>query len=146
MLDGRDHHPGRSTMRMPRLLIAAALLVAAVVWWRLPAPEPAATSAPASMPAAPALPAFLPAEARATLALIARHGPFPHRQDGSVFENRERHLPQQPRGYYHEYTVQTPGLATRGARRLITGGNPPVVYYYTDDHYRSFRSFGIRVR
>lgn len=90
-----------------------------------------------------ALPAFLPPEAHETLRLIARGGPFPHPQDGSVFGNRERHLPGKPRGYYHEYTVDTPGLGHRGTRRIITGGQPPVVYYYTDDHYDTFRSFQV---
>lgn len=90
-----------------------------------------------------ALPAFLPAEAHGTLRLIARGGPFPHPQDGSVFGNRERRLPDKPRGFYHEYTVDTPGLSHRGTRRIITGGQPPVVYYYTDDHYDTFRSFQV---
>ena len=85
----------------------------------------------------------LPPEARATLQLIKQGGPFPHRQDGVVFGNYEKLLPQQPRGYYHEYTVDTPGAQDRGARRIITGGNPPTIYYYTDDHYHSFRSFEI---
>ncbi|HEX5962067.1 MAG TPA: ribonuclease domain-containing protein [Rhodanobacteraceae bacterium] len=87
------------------------------------------------------LPAFLPPEAARTLALIANGGPFPYRQDGGVFGNYEHLLPAEPRGYYHEYTVATPGARNRGARRIITGGDPPVVYYYTDDHYRSFRKF-----
>lgn len=87
------------------------------------------------------LPAFLPAEARSTIALIQRGGPFPHRQDGSVFGNREGHLPRQPRGWYREYTVDTPGLSHRGARRIVTGGNPPQTWYYTSDHYDSFRAF-----
>lgn len=91
-------------------------------------------------PQDPAL-AFLPAEAHATLALIDRGGPFPHRQDGSVFQNRERLLPRQPRGHYREYTVDTPGLDHRGARRIVTGGDPPAEWYYTADHYRSFRRF-----
>lgn len=81
----------------------------------------------------------LPPEALATLQLIDRGGPFPYRKDGTVFQNRERLLPDQPRGYYREYTVQTPGARDRGARRIVTGGNPPAAYYYTDDHYRSFR-------
>lgn len=81
----------------------------------------------------------LPPEAHATLRLIATGGPFPHRQDGSVFQNRENRLPRQPRGYYHEYTVRTPGSRDRGARRIVTGGEPPREYFYTDDHYRSFR-------
>lgn len=73
-----------------------------------------------------------------TLALIQQGGPFPYRQDGTVFQNREGLLPDKPRGYYHEYTVDTPGLNHRGARRVVTGGNPPAVYYYTEDHYQSF--------
>ena len=88
----------------------------------------------------PAL-AFLPPEAHRTLALIDRGGPFPHRQDGTVFQNRERLLPQRPRGHYREYTVDTPGLGHRGARRIVTGGDPPAEWYYTADHYRSFRAF-----
>jgi|APFre7841882724_1041349.scaffolds.fasta_scaffold30207_3 guanyl-specific ribonuclease Sa len=84
-------------------------------------------------------PAFLPPEAVATLEQIGRGGPFPYGRDGSVFQNRERRLPDQPRGYYREYTVATPGAPDRGARRIVTGGQPPEVYYYTDDHYRSFR-------
>lgn len=83
--------------------------------------------------------AGLPAEALVTLDLIARGGPFPYRKDGSEFQNRERLLPKMPRGYYREYTVETPGSRDRGARRLVTGGDPPTVFYYTDDHYRSFR-------
>ncbi|MCX7157567.1 MAG: ribonuclease [Rhodocyclales bacterium] len=81
----------------------------------------------------------LPAEARQTLKLIDAGGPFPYHRDGVVFKNLERRLPQQPRGYYREYTVPTPGSRDRGARRIITGEQPPAVFYYTDDHYRSFR-------
>ena len=79
-----------------------------------------------------------PHEVYQTLRLIHQGGPFPHRQDGSVFQNREGRLPAKPRGYYREYTVRTPGAGDRGARRIVTGGAPPVDYYYTDDHYRSF--------
>ena len=83
--------------------------------------------------------AQLPEEARTTLELIDAGGPFPHRRDGIVFQNRERLLPEQPRGYYREYTVPTPGSRDRGARRIVTGGKPPLVFYYTADHYKSFR-------
>lgn len=107
----------------------------------VPDVAPPATPAPSRSTAA--LPAFLPAEARHTLDLIQRGGPFPHRQDGSVFQNREGQLPRQSRGYYREYTVDTPGLDHRGARRIVTGGQPPREYYYTDDHYESFRRFEI---
>jgi ribonuclease T1 len=79
----------------------------------------------------------LPTEAQKTLALIARGGPFPHRRDGAVFSNRERRLPSRPGGYYHEYTVPTPGARDRGARRVIAGARGE--RYYTSDHYRSFR-------
>lgn len=81
----------------------------------------------------------LPAEARQILKLIDAGGPFLYRRDGVVFKNLERRLPQQPRGYYREYTVPTPGSTDRGARRIVAGAQPPVVYYYTDNHYRSFR-------
>lgn len=94
------------------------------------------------------LPTFLPVEAHDTLRLIARGGPYPYRQDGSVFQNRERRLPAQPRGYYREYTVETPGSPDRGPRRIVTGGGDggavlPREYFYTADHYRSFRRFDV---
>lgn len=78
----------------------------------------------------------LPDEAQYTLKLIAHGGPFPYRQDGAIFQNRERRLPRHPSGYYHEYTVETPGSADRGARRLITGEEGEI--FYTDDHYNTF--------
>lgn len=81
--------------------------------------------------------ATLPPEATTTLRLIERGGPFPYRRDGITFQNRERRLPLKPRGYYREYTVPTPGSADRGARRIVAG--EPREYYYTDDHYRSFK-------
>lgn len=81
----------------------------------------------------------LPQEAWATLERIQRGGPFPYRKDGAVFQNREQQLPRRARGYYREYTVPTPGAGDRGARRIVTGGDPPEVFYYTADHYRSFR-------
>ncbi|WP_259304814.1 ribonuclease domain-containing protein [Thermomonas sp. S9] len=103
----------------------------------------AASAASADRTDGCALPAFLPAEARATVALIQRGGPFPHPQDGSVFGNYEGHLPRQPRGWYHEYTVPTPGARNRGMRRIVTGGTPPREWYYSDDHYASFRRFDV---
>jgi len=88
----------------------------------------------------------LPPEAAHTLHLIRQGGPFPYpRKDGSSFGNFEKRLPLQPRGYYREYTVPTPGRQDRGARRIIagTGRSGDVAtsgeYYYTDDHYLSFR-------
>jgi ribonuclease T1 len=87
----------------------------------------------------------LPAEARQTLAQIKRGGPYAYRKDGAVFGNREKRLPAQSRGYYTEYTVKTPHSRDRGARRIVAGRgaerNPATSgeYYYTDDHYNSFR-------
>ena len=85
--------------------------------------------------------AELPKEARDVYALVGAGGPFPFDRDGVVFGNRERLLPAKPRGYYHEYTVRTPGVKTRGARRLVCGGRKtePDACYYSEDHYRSFR-------
>ena len=83
----------------------------------------------------------LPVEAQETLALIKQGGPFPYSRDGVVFKNYERLLPRKERGYYREYTVKTPGVRHRGARRIISGGTPPQrqEYFYTDDHYVSFK-------
>ena len=129
---------------MPRtwrfVLLAAVALVAVSGWWASERgeQEPAVAEAPSVRPDA-----FestgLPPEALATLQAIANGGPFPYDRDGTVFQNREGLLPPQPRGYYREYTVATPGSSDRGARRIVAGGDPPEVFYYTDDHYRSFR-------
>jgi ribonuclease T1 len=87
----------------------------------------------------------LPVEARQTLEQIRRGGPYEYRKDGAVFGNREKRLPARPRGYYTEYTVKTPYSRDRGARRIVAGRgaerNPATSgeYYYTDDHYNSFR-------
>ncbi|TMH30969.1 MAG: ribonuclease [Betaproteobacteria bacterium] len=85
--------------------------------------------------------AALSPEARHTLELIASGGPYPYQRDGVVFGNREQRLPLHARGYYHEYTVTTPGVRTRGTRRIICGGTLRSLAecYYTDDHYESFR-------
>ena len=142
-------------------LLAVVVLGGWLAWPRQPAPAGSESmrSLPAERPrplapvdASPStadagspaqLPDFLPREARATIALVERGGPFPHRQDGSVFGNREGRLPRKPRGWYREYTVDTPGLSHRGARRIVTGGDPPREWYYTDDHYDSFRRFDV---
>ena len=103
------------------------------------------TQGPVTQRSGTPLPAFeggtiavedLPAEAATTLRLIEAGGPFPYDQDGAVFRNREGILPAHPRGYYHEYTVETPGSPDRGARRIVTGDAGE--RYYTDDHYESF--------
>ncbi len=83
----------------------------------------------------------LPPEARRTDQLIHSGGPFPFSRDGVVFGNYEKRLPREPRGWYHEYTVPTPGARNRGARRIICGGNQPTepdACFYTEDHYNSF--------
>jgi len=151
----------RRHIRNPRVWIVAALLLAAWLLWprtvspppvnevpRPAAPVAGGTSSPSTpLARAPsstgALPAFLPDEARETIALIRRGGPFPHPQDGAVFRNREGLLPERPDGWYREYTVETPGLSHRGARRIVTGGDPPETWHYTDDHYDSFRTFAV---
>jgi len=81
--------------------------------------------------------AALPPEAQHTLQLIRKGGPYPYQRDGVAFGNYERLLPQRNRGYYREYTVATPGATNRAMRRIIAGQIGD--YYYTDDHYRSFR-------
>ncbi len=131
--------------RTYRLL--AAVLVLGVLAWLLrpdaqvvPAQSPLPAAGQVAAPAA-ALPAFLPPEAAPVIRTIQQGGRFPYRQDGSVFGNREGLLPARERGWYREYTVPTPGLDHRGARRIVTGGVPPNEWYYTADHYQSFRAF-----
>ena len=157
------------------MAIVAAVLLAAVAWnaYRTPSDAPVIADTPTSAssrdgitttalelpPLADTAPAtrtdrvqvetrypdFLPAEAIETLRLIERGGPYPYRRDDGVFGNRESRLPRQTRGYYREFTVETPGSRDRGARRIIAGGRPPVEYFYTDDHYGSFRRFALDV-
>ena len=124
------------TARSIRHFAALAALAVAVAL----APPPAAARAnPDAIPAV-ALSA-LPAEAQSVFEEIHKGGPFRYDRDGIAFGNYEQLLPAKPRGYYHEYTVRTPGTKSRGARRIICGGptRTPDACYYTDDHYRSFR-------
>ncbi|GAA1907955.1 ribonuclease domain-containing protein [Streptantibioticus ferralitis] len=98
-----------------------------------------AASAPGQSHGLPTIAASqLPPEARHTLQLIAAGGPFPYPKDGVVFGKYENVLPRERRGYYHEYTVPTPGARDRGARRIVTGSGHET--YYTDDHYRTFKA------
>lgn len=113
-------------LRLIRSLAALVVLAAASAAWARDASQ---------LPVID--PARLPAEARQTLQLIERGGPFPYRKDGSTFQNREKRLPAKPRGCYREYTVPTPGSPDRGARRIVAACDGP--RYYTSDHYRSFR-------
>jgi len=110
--------------------LAAAAIGAGSAWAK--GPEPASVVQVTA----------LPAEAQQTVRLIRSGGPFPYPKDGIVFGNNERLLPGKARGYYHEYTVPTPGSHDRGARRVVCGGaqpKSPDVCYYTADHYASFR-------
>ena len=128
------------TPRRGRLWIGLlAVLLVAVVTWALnqggfSGGGRNGDADPMAVPSVAA--ADLPAEAQQTLALIDAGGPFPYDRDGVVFENREGLLPHESTGYYHEYTVPTPGENDRGARRIITGASGEL--YWTDDHYRSF--------
>ncbi len=124
----------------PRAAWVAGVALAASLTASLLASAPASARAPAD-----ALPTVawseLPPQARETHQRIVSGGPFPYAKDGTVFFNRERLLPAQPRGWYREYTVPTPGARDRGARRIVCGGTVPTApqaCYYTADHYASF--------
>jgi ribonuclease T1 len=121
---------------MLRTWLTAATLVVVL---GAPAPPAAARSTPDGL--ATIAVAKLPKEAREVYATILKGGPFQYDRDGVVFGNRERLLPAKPRGYYHEYTVPTPSVKNRGARRIVCGGasSAPDACYYSDDHYQSFR-------
>jgi ribonuclease T1 len=143
---GASRAPARSHLSVRALLIAATVVIVAliavvgVVEWTAPAASDRAPASTSATPKSglPTLPvAALPPEARAMLALIDKGGPYPYAQDGTVFSNFEGLLPVRPNGYYHEYTVATPGSPDRGTRRLVVGRDGDV--YYTSDHYASFR-------
>jgi ribonuclease T1 len=138
--------------------LVVAILTVVVIWWQQgdagtttedPRAGPTASQSTSEAPGLPSpsdtgpasdLPvvaaADLPPEAQETLSLIDAGGPYPEEQDDETFENREGILPDQPEGYYREYTVPTPGSDDRGARRIVTGSNGE--FYWTDDHYSSF--------
>ncbi|WP_416969906.1 ribonuclease domain-containing protein [Streptomyces sp. 4F14] len=117
--------------RITRVGAAAAVLSALLVGGTV------ATASPAAAAVGSICYGDLPSQAHTTLNLIDQGGPFPYSQDGVVFQNREGVLPSQSRGYYHEYTVITPGSSTRGARRIVTGQQSQEDYY-TSDHYATF--------
>ncbi|GGW63469.1 hypothetical protein GCM10010503_45690 [Streptomyces lucensis JCM 4490] len=119
--------------RIHRTGAAAALLSALLVGGTVSATTADAAAASAGSVCYGAL----PSQAHDTLHLIDQGGPFPYSQDGIVFQNREDVLPGQSTGYYHEYTVKTPGSSTRGARRIVTGEKNQEDYY-TADHYATF--------
>ncbi|AZQ38516.1 ribonuclease domain-containing protein [Streptomyces cyaneochromogenes] len=117
--------------RITRIGAAAAVLSALLVGGTV------ATASPAAAAVGSICYSDLPSQAYDTLDLIEQGGPYPYSQDGTVFQNREGILPSQSSGYYHEYTVITPGSSTRGARRIVTGEETREDYY-TADHYESF--------
>jgi len=128
--------------RWSRALAGAAAAVGLALVAGLTAPPAAARGPDMPSVAETVSLATLPPEARKTHQLILAGGPFPYQKDGTVFFNRERLLPPRPRGQYREYTVRTPGLSHRGARRIVCGGLPPdrpEVCFYTADHYASFK-------
>jgi ribonuclease T1 len=116
--------------RITRIGTAAAVLSALLVGG-------AVTATPAAAAVGSICYSDLPSQAYDTLDLIEQGGPYPYSQDGVVFQNREGVLPSQSTGYYHEYTVITPGSSTRGARRIVTGEKTQEDYY-TADHYDTF--------
>ena len=121
---------------IPRLLLALFLCTVALASVARPAEARSHRHASALKDASGITDPVERAEIRKVLDLIAAHGPFKHRQDGVVFSNREGRLPAKARGFYHEYTVETPGSSDRGARRIIRGEGGET--YYTRDHYRTF--------
>ena len=128
--------PRKPSQRLAtRLFVCVAALACGAALARGPSPVDAVSLA------------TLPREARAVHAQVRKGGPFAYPKDASTFGNREGILPRKNRGYYREYTVETPGARNRGARRIICGAdaadwakNTPAACYYTDDHYASFRA------
>jgi ribonuclease T1 len=119
------------------MMARAMLLIATIACGALVLPASAQKAAPAAALAGEIRLAELPPEAQKAVALIHKGGPYPYARDGAVFANREGALPKQKRGYYHEFTVKTPGERTRGARRIVAGTGGDM--YYSDDHYNHFR-------
>ncbi len=144
-----------SRFRLTTVAVLLACAVAAAAAYALmgrhqalptAAPAPRTGSAAAWVPTSTAYAdvcqSKLPSQARDTLGLIAKGGPYPYRTDGIVFENRESRLPKRGSGYYHEYTVVTPGSGDRGTRRVVTGTSGEE--YWTGDHYSSFQQIDAR--
>jgi ribonuclease T1 len=132
---------GQWGVKLTGAVALAVVLTAAVSTFVVQARSPAHNPLPGSAVASVAF-TGLPMQGREVMEQIHQGGPFRYEKDGTVFGNRERQLPGQKRGYYREYTVPTPGLSHRGARRIVCGGQRPQApdaCYYTEDHYRSFR-------
>lgn len=134
----------RARWRQHRAVIAGVLaagLLAMLGTFAVQARAPSTPEFPGSVVTSIPL-SGLPVQGREMMELIREGGPFRYEKDGTIFGNRERLLPRAKRGYYREYTVPTPGLRHRGARRIVCGGQQPrfpEACYYTEDHYSSFR-------
>jgi ribonuclease T1 len=132
---------GLNRIRWAGAWAVSAVLLVAISTFVVQARSPAFNSLPGSALASVAY-SGLPVQGQEVMSQIRQGGPFRYEKDGTVFGNRERLLPGQKRGYYREYTVPTPGLKHRGARRIVCGGQRPRApddCYYTEDHYSSFR-------
>jgi ribonuclease T1 len=136
---------GRRSGTRSTACVVVVLLLAGLLWWLQGGPDAGPDAGTRRQNASSTDPGSglpwvaadaLPPGAGDTLRLIDRGGPYPEPEDDSVFGNFEGVLPDEPRGYYREYTVRTPGVDTRGARRIVTGDGGQ--YYWTDDHYQSF--------
>jgi ribonuclease T1 len=130
-----SRQPGLRPAKQLNVAFVALLLILGAAIGLIGVTDARQPDAPAALPSIRTV--ELPPEARATLQRIDNGGPFPYRKDGTTFGNRERLLPDRPRGWYREYTVKTPGERDRGARRIVTGRSGE--RYYTADHYRTFR-------
>ena len=131
-----------SNLMRRRSLGFAAIAVSLGVAWVSCTNLVHAKASPETVSTAPIALQELPKEGQETYRLILQGGPFRYEKDGVVFGNRERLLPKAERGFYREYTVRTPGEKSRGARRIVCGGEQPSLpkqCYYTQDHYASFR-------
>lgn len=128
---------GRSKTGLMTAVVATVVATAGTFLVQARGPESLQPTPSATMPVS-----ALPAQGQQVMGQIHQGGPFRYDKDGTVFFNREGLLPKQQRGYYREYTVPTPGVSHRGARRIVCGGTRPVApdaCYYTEDHYASFR-------
>jgi ribonuclease T1 len=134
---GIRQHWGRGKAGILAALVVSVATAAGTVLVQARGSEPLAQEAAAAVSVS-----ALPTQGQQVMGRISQGGPFRYEKDGTVFFNREGLLPRQKRGYYREYTVPTPGLNHRGARRIVCGGEAPRApdaCYYTEDHYTSFR-------
>lgn len=136
----------RLTLTVAAVILASFILIKSITpFYSLDASATAdQVSTQTNNPMLPGSPHANNLQLQQTLRLILQGGPYPYRQDNGIFHNRERLLPQKAPGYYREYTVTTPGAPDRSTRRVVTGGNPPEIWYYTEDHYRSFVILEVR--